>query len=511
MNNELRELSDRHFRPDPQGVLAPRSEGRPGSVCVRVDGTMANSRAGQHLTWQLVNLLCRQFALVEKIFLDIAPTQLKPGVAPFGECATLAETVAECIRLVSGSHVAIESHADDTADVILLIGSSLAAPSASASWRLYADGWRYYVGESGAHPPMSPTSTVSIGPYLAACHGAGEVFKVLRGMKAGKGSFIQDLFGSAWTMTTEGSWEALEDGPDSQALPVLPHFYFAGAGAVAQAAALCLATSGGAGACTPIDHDTLDLTNDNRYVLSHTGHADKKKVALLDTYLKRTGIACKPVDSRWQDFATSAGRNAFDVEVRALERQYKFPLVLSCVDKNEPRHEIQNLLPRLIISGSTDGLTAKAAIFNLDGPYSCLKCYNPIQDRNRLIRSRLLAAKDMTQQEQADFCAELGIDPEELYKMLEAVGCGQLSRVDLERFAAGAPQMSVGFVSAAAGTLLAAQLFRLVILGSDTVSTAGSTVVVTFARAGIRQLKIGPEAGCDCESRMRERWRKMWK
>jgi molybdopterin/thiamine biosynthesis adenylyltransferase len=180
-------------------------------------------------------------------------------------------------------------------------------------------------------------------------------------MKPGKGEFIRTHFASAWTMSSAEAWVDLIDGPGHAAFGALPHFYFAGAGAVAQAAALSLGASSFTGACSAVDKDALDLPNDNRYVLSTRDDNGKSKVAVLHDYLTSRGFACKPVEDWWQGFVRASGRQAIDDEVRARERAYSFPLVLSCVDKNEPRHALQHSLPQLIVGGSTDGLTAKSA------------------------------------------------------------------------------------------------------------------------------------------------------
>ena len=59
MITDLALLADRHFRPDPQGVLAPKGEGRSGRVLVTIAHMAAATQAGQHLIWMLINQLAR--------------------------------------------------------------------------------------------------------------------------------------------------------------------------------------------------------------------------------------------------------------------------------------------------------------------------------------------------------------------------------------------------------------------------------------------------------------------
>lgn len=512
MNTELEKLSDRHFRKDPQGVLAERAFCRQGKVCIRIDTETGGSVGGQHLVWMLVNLLSRQFGVVTEIVFDVPPIPMHKEIAPFGAHGGLLETLTQCVQLIAGHHIAVgRLNSECHYDVHFLLGSQLAAPESGRFWRLYGDGWRYYVGVSGSHPQTAPVSTLSIGPYLAASYASAEVFKLLRGMRPGKGEHIDELYGSAWSLSIENSWSQLVEGPNRDSIPELPHFYFAGAGAVAQAAALTLGSSRLAGACTAIDHDELDLTNDNRYVLTHRENDGDSKVHLMARYLDGVGIKCKPNDCWWEEYVRFAGSKALNEELAKSERCYQYSIVLSCVDENEPRHALQNILPELILGGSTDGLTAKVSMFYLNGGNACLKCHNPVRQRNEVVQKRIESIKSMNAEERLSFCKDVGVSLEDLEKIIDTPGCGKLAQSDLERFAAPTPQMSVGFVSAAAGTLLAAQFIRLSVLDVKKESATYSTVVATFSRSYLRTMKIGLDAACDCTKGLRQRWLNMWK
>jgi molybdopterin/thiamine biosynthesis adenylyltransferase len=509
MKTELDQLADRHLRADPQGVLADTGEEKSGVVLVHVSPRMAAAPGAQHLAWMLVSLLSRQFKVVKEIILDVPETSLHQGVAPFGAKATLPETLEECVRLVSGPHIKIgRMEAGSTPDMALVIGTDTTA--APRHLRLYADGWRYFVGVNGEVPDAPPRSELSIGPYLCASYAAGEVFKLLRGMKPGKGEFIRAHFASSWTMSCADAWTELIDGPSAGQFEALPHFYFAGAGAVAQAAALCLGTSRFAGSCSVVDKDELDLTNDNRYALSTREDDGKSKVGLMQRYLRSVGFDCQAVSDWWQTFATSGGKHALNDDVRAFEEAYKFPIVLSCVDKSDPRHALQNALPRLIVGGSTDGLSAKASIFDLGAETGCLKCHNPLPSRNAIVQKRITALQQLDGERRAAHARELGLSAKDVELLLSPGGCGKLSEADLDRFAAGAPEMSVGFVSAAAGVLLVAQFLRYLHLGAAKATQDGTMAVATFARARIRSMNVGHDHGCDCSQLLRDRWRRHW-
>lgn len=510
MKSELDSLADRHLRPDPQGVLGEQAATKTGVVLVQVSEPMAAALGVQHLVWMLVNLLSRQFKVVDEVVLDVPATvPVQPGVAAFGAKTTLLETLEECVRLVSGPHVRVaRAGLGSQPDVALIIGHG--TPVGVRHWRLYADGWRYFVGLDGGVPGTPPQSGLSIGPYLCASYAAGEVFKLFRGMKPGKGEFIRALFASAWTASNPDRWAELVDGPAADECGVLPHFYFAGAGAVAQAASLCLGSSGFKGSCSAVDKDDLDLTNDNRYALSTRDDDGASKVLMLQAYLQTHGFDCRAVPEWWEAFAASGGKFAPNPEMRALERGLRFPLVLSCVDKNKPRHALQNALPQLLIGGSTDGLTAKASIFDLGAGTACLKCHNPLQSRNTVVQARRASLQMLEGEARLAYARELGLTEADVELLLSAGGCGKLSEGDLERFSAGTPEMSVGFVSIAAGVLLVVQLLRYLQLGAADATQEGAMAVATFARARVRLLHVGNDQSCDCEPLLRDRWKRIW-
>ena len=196
-------------------------------------------------------------------------------------------------------------------------------------------------------------------------------------------------------------WDGLVDGPAASAMPDLGHFYLAGAGAVAQAAVACLGASALAASCTAVDADPLDTSNDNRYVLATRGDDDKNKADLIATYLQPRGIDVVTAPVWWEDFVSRKGGFTTDGAIRALEQQHRFPIILSCVDKNRPRHAIQNVLPRLIVGGSTHGLIATTSVFDPVAPSACLNCHNPPKSRDETLAERTAQLKLASTQERS--------------------------------------------------------------------------------------------------------------
>jgi molybdopterin/thiamine biosynthesis adenylyltransferase len=514
MTDEIDQLADRHFQPDPHGILADPGAARQADVLLAIGEQMAGTAAGQHVFWMLTNLLSRQFKLIRGVTFDVPGNAvLLPRVAAFGAAAMLKETGMNCVRRVAGKHVAIrEFPAGEGPAIEISIGRPAEAPRAPVRLVVHADGWRLFLGHEFPLDEL-PSSDSTLGPYLAACFAAGEVFKRLRGLKEGKGRMIgqgNELYLSLWTGHSAASWGQLDPDP-----PVgrtdLPPFYFAGAGAVAQAAALAIgglpAVSGHA---TVVDPENLDLSNDNRYALATLDDDGRGKAALLADFLCSRGFTVFPRQDPWQEYVTRRNRPANRSDLDELERQFRYRLVLSCVDDNSARHAIQNLWPEMIIGGSTYGLTAKAITYDMASNELCLKCFNPVAERNVRVAERLEEAQAMTPEARAKFFLDLGVDPAKAEEYLRDPGCGKLSEQDLNRFAADGPMMSVGFVSVAAGVLLAAQLLRFVHFGRDRLTEKGPILIANFYRPGLRWLRSLPEDGCDCVERRRTDWPARW-
>jgi len=517
MVSEVDRLADRHLRPDPQGLLAPLAQATTGRVLLKIAPALAISVTGQHLAWMLVNLLARQFRLVSAIILDVDPhVPLRARVAPFGEAPSLEQTLLGCVQLVAGEHVTAQRAADAAstgAEIEIVLGPSNQEPRAPIQIAAYADGWRFFIGRQEAAPQHAPDTALPFGPYLAACFAAGEVFKHLRGLRADKGDFLgrnRDLIISAWSCEAALEWHELAPDPPIGHIE-LPPVYIPGAGAVGQAAALTFgALPDAAGHITTADDDCLDLTNGNRYVLAQLTNDGAHKVPLLTHFLEARGFSTYGFEGKWERYVNRADRNRNRSDIDAFERQFRYGLVLSCVDDNGARHAIRNLWPNIIIGGSTHGLMAKVTTYDMLGSQLCLKCYNPVVERNQRMKEQLARLQNATDSEREAFFQSIGVDPARAKEHLEKADCGQLSEQDLDRFAAGEPMMSAGFVSAAAGIMLAAHAVRLTLQPRTDLTTRGAVLMANFYRPTLRWLPMQPEPGCDCVCKRGSIWRRKW-
>lgn len=67
-----------------------------------------------------------------------------------------------------------------------------------------------------------------------------------------------------------------------------------GAGAIGQATALTLRASGAAGRLAVVDHEVLELSNLQRYVLSDESDVGQAKVDLVQQALSGTALEVEP-------------------------------------------------------------------------------------------------------------------------------------------------------------------------------------------------------------------------
>jgi molybdopterin/thiamine biosynthesis adenylyltransferase len=501
-------LGDRHLRPI-DGLARP-SGGR--RVRISAGDTAARSVAGQHTLWMLANLLARQFGVVAEVELALPRLPLHPQAALFGGRECLSDTLAEVIRLVAGDAVLVAKDAAP-ADVEVVVGrpGDERRPSIHQIAVLGA-GWRVFAGGANAVPEAGLDNGNTLGPYFAACIAGGEVFKRLCGLQTGKGRFIDSMTLSLWDFQSYPEWSQAPDGPPIDAL-TLPPFYLVGAGAVGQAAAAALATWDVVrGHATVIDLEGIDATNLNRYLLATLGDIGAGKTELLAARLAGRGLSVHRSDKGWPGYALDPlAREGQRRDLRQEEDAYRYPLVLSCVDKNVPRHAIQSYYPEYLIGASTNGLGLAVEAYDMRSDFECLKCHHPPEPKGPSVEEIAERLRRLPREERRRQALECGADWEAVEQYIADPRCGQLGEAEMEKFTAGNPDWSVGFVSAASGTLLAAQFVKFSLLGRDAFPTReGNTLRFNFLNPGLRWTMHRRNPTCDCQEKGKRAYHQLW-
>lgn len=509
-----RTLGDRHLRPDLDRHLHLLDGNAWNVVRVIAAPEVAATVGGQHTLWMLVNLLARQFAVIHELQIAVPPLSVEPGVALFGESGNLAATLIGTARAVAGNAMRVYK-ADNlvrTPAAEVIVGRLEPQASTRFSIAALGSGWRAFAGRPDRAPTCAPTGRNSVGPYFAACVAAGEVFKHLRGLRDGRGRFVEALFLSLWDFRESDSWEGLSAGDWPAALD-LPPFYLIGCGAVGQAVAAATAAADKVcGYATTIDGETNDRENLNRYPLAT--QADINNVAkseLTARFLRRGGLDACSYAGAWPGYAYDPSRLPQPEDIRDEEIEYRYPLILSCVDKNSARHGIQNFWPEFLMGGSTQGLAFEVNAYDMQSPYECLKCFNrpePADPSDSEIVKGLLALDGNVRRALAE---ARGADYGVLEAYLSDPKCGQLGAAEIRKFRDDSVDWSVGFVSVAAGTALAAQLFKYALKGRSAFPLElGNSVRFNFLNPGLRWTKHLRRADCECTCAGRAEYRRLW-
>lgn len=427
---------------------------QPVHVVISAGADVACSLAGQHLLWMMTNLLARQADEVADLTFSLPPNVMAlNSVSPLLPRDQLLHLALQ--RGAAGINPALGAPSSPPT-LRLQVGPGPAAEGATAcTLHVSATSWRGYIGTEAV--PWTTSDGNPVGPYVAACLAAAEVFKIARSVHADAGSTPTGLWYDAWHMT---GGDHIGTGPD------LPHetagvpAVLAGVGAVGSALLHTLfAIPGLTADLIAVDHDPegIDLTNLNRYTLFAQADLAQPKASRAAQKLDGTSVHVTPRDLLWQQWTLQHPDEARE-------------LVLSCVDNNAARHAIQDAMLGVILSASTHDLRAQLIAFERRPDDACLRCRNPVEALSS-DASVIAALRDVHPVQRATLAAERGVHPEDLEQFLQdpQAHCGLISGDTLHRFSTttATAHWSVGFVSTMAGVLLAAAYLRRTLQPQD--------------------------------------------
>lgn len=457
----------------------------------------ASTEVGQHLATHLANLLGRLQGIVAGVQFSIddspRPPALLPLITPLHHRggSSLATAVDEIAGLTASP--VSRGPLPQLPRMRVRVGSATPTISEADVW-VSADDWTGYVGQTPG-PECQPHVALPFGAHTAAALAANRVFQAVRGT-ASHTANAEAFYYSSWSL---GPAVQFGDGPVADDLlgVVLPSFVLAGVGAVGSEFLLSLwATGMPLSKADLVDGDRLTLTNLNRYVLFGQSDVGKWKATGAATLLAREAPAFQPTPHNewWAEFWDQCGEPA--------------RILVSAVDTNRTRHQLQDALPGVILGASTRGLRAQVDRYDLSQAASpCLKCHNAPEplEPDATVHARLL---EMDEEALRIEAAERNTDPEVLIQYVEDIraggtGCGVLTGSELNKLrqADGEGAFAVSFVSSLAGTLLASQLLR---------EAAADPLLVPSRPTGIVQLwrptalsnrlrSTAPQAGCWCQ------------
>jgi hypothetical protein len=166
-----------------------------------------------------------------------------------------------------------------------------------------------------------------------------------------------------------------------------------------------------------VDHEDLELSNLQRYVLGTDADVGKAKVELADAALRRTGLKRHLRKEKLEDFADR------------YKDGFSLPTVCVSVDNVQGRRAVQALLPQLVLNGWTSDSGLGASWHEFDRDAACLAClYQPTGQRpsetdmvaeslglEGMRAAHLWIRNDLpTPEDLAKMAAHLGLKPGEL-------------------------------------------------------------------------------------------------
>jgi len=357
-----------------------------------------------------------------------------------------------------------------------------------------------WLGSASTRMPLSfGSSTDPFGAGVAAALGTGLLFRAA--------VLGQDIEGERAQLSARRDQLARRapprSGRDLDAVLV-------GAGAIGNAVAWALARSRDRGSLAIVDHETVELSNLQRYVMTERSSTSRAKSRLLaDSF--GAFIEAIPFEGTWGDFA--------------LRRGVHNPRLMLALDSAGDRRAAQASLPRWIANAWTQpgdlGVSEHSAF---GGPGACVAClYHPagVAPNEDELVARALGVPDRLAQVRTLLHLGRGLEPDFLEAVAAALGrpielfapfAGQPVReLYVQGICGGAvlPLGSSGTVradvhvplahqSALAGVLLAARLVESSRTGVEPEVTQATTIDVIRPIPPIPSRPIRASPGCFC-------------
>jgi len=416
-------------------------------ITVAFDGTVADDGEARATLDLTVSILARLYPRIALVHLGGAPDTLD-------RLRSLALSINPQIELLTSAR---------EASFCLVVGTSRVEADAPV---LYLGSDRWLASVSRVSPLGSGQSNNPFGAGAAACFGCANVFRALFNEYLPVAELDGEFTLSLLDFQRD---QPAPQNPDIGGIS-LGTVHLVGAGAIGNGALWALSrVRGFTGDLHVVDHEAIDPTNLQRYVLATQVDVGTAKVELAHRALANSGIKVHPHEKRWGAYL--AGRKKWDL-----------PVVAAAVDSAEDRVAIQASLPRLALNAWTQALDLGVSRHDFVGSQACLAClYLPtrgrpsddevvaqalgLPDALREVRHLLYSGGPVPQDLVERSAAALKVPVEELLPFV-----GQPLRAFYSRAVCGgvilalqgsqstAVEVPMPFQSALAGILLAAEL-----------------------------------------------------
>ncbi|GAA0023129.1 E2 ligase fold family C protein [Bradyrhizobium sp. B024] len=238
--------------------------------------------------------------------------------------------------------------------VAIVVGQT---DTAGAMTKIFAgsDGWRALISTDG--PLGSGATTNPFGAGAAACFATANVFRFVFAGQLTRGELDQRIDVSLFDYGQAGAGD-----PSLPAEIDLGDAYLVGLGAIGHGAMWALSRVPGlTGALHTVDHDAVDLSNLQRYVMAVQKDVNQPKSRLAQRFLKRKGLCVTGHPMPWNDYVGSRQKRHFERVAVAL-------------DNGPDRIGVQASLPRWIVNAWTQELDLGISRHGFDDGKACLAC-----------------------------------------------------------------------------------------------------------------------------------------
>lgn len=309
-------------------------------VGIQFDDAAVGAFEGRETLQLLTNLLSR----------------LYPNVAllTHGSQATSFRKTLEALARAINPAIVVDSEPGDLAACVVVgtTRSQLGCPV------LYigSDGWM--VGVSQRNPVGSSDTNNPFGAGAAACFGAANVFRALFSDQLNNGQMDEDWRLSLLHFARDPATA------DNQPLPAvnLGETHLVGLGAVGNAAIWALARIAEVeGTLVLVDHESVDLSNLQRYVLALQSDVHRPKTQLAANAFAQGKLKLSSQPLPWGAYLSQ--RNSWHL-----------PLVAVAVDSAAVRRGIQASLPRRVLNAWTQPGNLGVSRHSFVNDHACLMC-----------------------------------------------------------------------------------------------------------------------------------------
>jgi molybdopterin/thiamine biosynthesis adenylyltransferase len=308
-------------------------------IGVAFDAAAVKSPEGKVTLELAVNLLARLYPSIAIVSLDVASS-------------AFVSSLSDLARQINPE---IDIKAGKRPSACLVVGRT----AVESNWNPIYLGSKGWIARLSMQMPVgSGASSNPLGAAAAACFGAANVFRKIFAKQLVRGEQDSEI---TLSLLDQNPAAARPENPALDKV-ALGELHLVGLGAIGNAATWALARIPHlTGTIHLVDHEPIELSNLQRYVLTTQEDVGKVKVELAATRLRRTGLVVNPYAKSWSEYLCA--RDDWRLEAVAV-----------ALDTAKDRIAVQASLPRYILNSWTQTGDLGISRHGFEGGNACLAC-----------------------------------------------------------------------------------------------------------------------------------------